>query len=483
MTMSHGPRLLGMFAAAVLVLTGGASFGDERKALPPVEPAAHRFWEITDLILDNHVEPPARQEMLLAGLRAALKTAKVAPPADLARRVSRVATEAEFVALLQDLAPAVTRKDAPPLAELARAMSRGLLDAVPGHAELISADQVKAMEQIAHNRYVGTGIQVRMHAEEKFVQIITPFPGSPARRAGIKAGDLIEEVDGKSCTGLSLADVVRLLRGDEGVPVTVVVRQSGSSEKRTIKIVRDVVPFAWVFGYRRTGEESWQYRIDPAVPVAYVRVGGTPTSVVHELRQVEKQLQADGCKGLVLDLRNCVNGEAHQAALLADALLDGGVMWRVRDGRGRVKEYKADRDCLFRGWPVAVLINEHTRGSGADLVAAALQDAGRAVLVGEPTKPDGYVRGNVALPDGQGILRLRTGAVERVKPPKPPAGEETVAGSVQPDHRVALDAKKRGELFDWYTQQERAESAGKGGKPPEDAQLAKALEVVKAALR
>src|SRR5262249_28064377 len=137
-------------------------------------------------------------------------------------------------------------------------------------------------------------------------------------------------------------------------------------------------------------------------------------------------------------------------ALLADGLLDGGVMWRTCDAQNQVKEYRADRDCLFRDWPIAVLVSEQTLSSAVELVAMAWQDQGRAVLVGERTKGDGYVKSVFPLPDGTGLLLLRTGRLERAKPSKEGWG-------VRPDHPVALSPDQRKAVRAWQQANSRPE--------------------------
>src|SRR5262249_343368 len=161
-----------------------------------------------------------------------------------------------------------------------------------------------------------------------------------------KPGDLILEVNGKSTEGVSIRDLVDMIRGEEGTPVTFVVRQPGETETRTLKMVRGVVPFENVLGLKRGGAAAWGFRVQPGMPAASVQISSITSSTVHELRRVEQSLQAAGFKALVLDLRQAHGESIHQAALLADSLLDGGVLWQVRDAKGRVKEYRADRDCL-----------------------------------------------------------------------------------------------------------------------------------------
>src|SRR5262249_1019457 len=147
-------------------------------------------------VLDKHVASCTRQEMLLGGVRRLLEAAGRQPPADLSRRVSALTTQEQFAALLQEVWPTDGAKRAKP-EELERRFLEGLPAAVPGKPPLITPAALKLEEQIAGNRYVGIGIQLRISAEKHFPQLVDSFRSGPARRAGMKAGDLIVEVDGK----------------------------------------------------------------------------------------------------------------------------------------------------------------------------------------------------------------------------------------------------------------------------------------------
>ena len=394
-----------LMAGGLAVRSGAA---DPAPAAPASAPFARRLWSITELVLDHHVDPPARQQMLLTGVKELLaRNGKPVPPA-LGRRVSAVTTPEQLDALLKDVGPDKTKPDSE------SAAIEGMLTSLPGRAHFFTHEEVKATGTVQSNNYVGIGIQLGKNDKEKLTQIMVPFPGGPFRRAGGKTNDVITEVDGKSMAGVILRDVVTALRGEEGTPVTVTVRQPDATETRLLKMVREVIPFQSAIGFRRVSEENFDFHADPALPVAYVRLESLTSSTYHELRRLERQLRSEGNRALVLDLRDANPGSLVHAAQVADAFLDGGPMWKIRDARGGVKEYKADRDCLFRDWPMIVLVNETTVDTPA-VIAAALQDRGRAVLVGGPTSGGVTVKSLIPLPDGTGGVNLVTGTVERVK--------------------------------------------------------------------
>jgi carboxyl-terminal processing protease len=460
---------------AALLAAGAARAGDAPKAAP-ADPAAlaHRLWAVSSLVLEKHIDPCTRQEMVLGGLRAALKAAKATLPAGLGARVSEVTREDQAVRLFEELLP--RGEKAPPADALEKAMLEGLLSAVPGQPALMPPKYRRVAEQVAANRYVGIGIQIGINAEEKRPYLVTPFPKGPANRAGMRPDDLFLSVDGKDTKGVPLTTVVDWLRGEEGSQVTVVVRQPGEKEERALRMTRGVVPFDTVLGFARAGEDGWSYRPDPAVPVGYARVSSVKSSTVHELRKLEQRLQADGVRAVVLDFRSAGGeGNLHDVRLAADALLDGGTLWRSRGRDGKTEEFKADRECLFRGMPVVALVDGGIKDAGFGALLAALQDNGRAVLVGEPTQAEGYVSTLVEVPGTADSFPLRTARLERAASGR--------GWPVEPDHAVPLrsDAVKAA-VQGWLSQKEVTRRTPDGDKPPRDPQLAKAMELLKATL-
>jgi carboxyl-terminal processing protease len=438
---------------------------------------AQQLWAVTEVILDNHVDPPTRQQMLLSALKKLFEQADATPPQELSRRVSEITRPEQFAALLGEVTTDVHVKPSHKDPESPDALLKGLLDSVPGKPYFMSAAEAKVSKQVSANQYVGTGIQIAMNNREKLTQILNPFRRGPARRAGGRPNDLIVRVDGRSTEKIPLRTVVQWLRGPKGSAVTVDVRQPGSKEVRTLHIVRDTVPIDTVLGYRRASEDTWKYALDSDRAIAYLRINSINSSTLQELRQAERKLQADGARALVLDFRaGSSEGNLHDGELVADGFLDGGVMWRIRDAHGHVKEIQADRDCLFRDWPIAVLIDDTIVDNLTPVVAAALQDNHRAILIGQPTHNDGMVKRLVELPDNLGVITLLTGTLERSA-----AGR---SWPVRPDHTVAVTSSQQKEIQRWLEEKQLTElPAGRTDAPPVDPQLAKAIDIVRAALK
>jgi C-terminal peptidase prc len=443
---------------------------------PEVKALANRAWTIMDVVGQRHLEPCPRPTMISAGIQALCRAAKREVPADIERRSAAITTPAQLAALLDTVWP---QGDPTPRQAIEKALLDGVLQRVPGKAQLATPPdpkELRVQEQSSNNRYVGVGIMLKIDEQSKRTVLVSAMLRGAARQAGLKAGDVFEAVDGKDTKGVPIAKVVDWLRGDEGTSVTVTVRTPGSASSRPVTMTRAKVPFEHIFGMRRISEEEYDFRVDPQAPIAYVRVGGLVSSTLAELRRYEQKLRAAGFRALVLDLRFGRGGSFAHAALLGGGLLDGGLLWSVQgsDNQER-KEYRAERECLFRDWPIVVLV-DRSLDTSYSLVAAALQDNCRAVLVGEPSAMDGYVKSMVPLPGEKDSLILPTGRVTRA-----------VAGHgwpVQPDHVVAMSKKEFEAAAEWARQQEISDRAiDLKAQPPADPQMAKAVQLLRESLQ
>ena len=375
------------------------------------ETLAREAQAITDVVLAQHVDPPTRQEMWLTGTKAMLATAGVVDRAGLSAEISRLTTHEQFAAFLKDLwTTHVVSEGHQSAPAQKQAFLDGMLEIVPGGATFISRKELAVEEQFQGNRYIGTGIALGYDDEKKYPRIANVIPGGPMQRAGGRAGDLILKIDDRDAHGLGVMDMVDLLRGPEATSTTLVVGPT-ADDPRTIVVTRGPVVLPTLQGLREGDDKQWDYRVEPWLPIRYVNVTQINGSTVHDLRQLERQFRAEDVQAVILDFRSHFAQDLHHTLLLADALMDGGLIGRVRTGRN-VREYRADRECLFRDWPLAVLVDQNTRGGG-EWIAAALQDNHAAVIVGRPTGGIAHVRTAVLLPDNDGAVQLDTAIFER----------------------------------------------------------------------
>lgn len=391
---------------------------------------------IIGVVLENHIDPPTRQEMWLGATRALLKCVPGSAPGALAARISRLTEPEQFREFLDGIWTGeltAEQRAGARFAEIATSFFDGLLHAGANAGDepgLFPAHEKNAQEQIQANRYVGTGIALRYEEAEKYTVIAQVIPGGPMERAGGQSDDRILKVDDEDARGIRITEMVERLRGAEGSTVTLVVKGGLSdAAPRTLVVTRGPVPFQSLGGYNR-GEPA-DYRIEPRLPIRYVKVLRVNGSAAHDLRKLERHFVAEGVQGVILDLRETDSDDVHQAVLLADALLDGGEIGRLRSGR-RVEEYHADQDCLFRNWPLVVLVDSHTSGAG-EWVAAALQHHHAAVIVGEPTAGSIVVSSFVAVPGEGDFVRLPTGFFEKTGPSSSTADALRRSRPVVPD--------------------------------------------------
>jgi C-terminal processing protease CtpA/Prc len=425
------------------------------------EAFARRVFALTDLVLERHIDPPARQEMILGGIKALLVASKKSPAPDLSRRVSDVRTTDELGNLLDEIWPPISRT---PVAkgsdsaaaggsneQMETAFIRGLLSTVSGRPYIVTAKEARAEAQIQANRYVGLGIALGWDEKAPFPQIQKLIPGGSAELGGMRAGDLIEAIDQAPIVkgSLSLRGVVEKLRGGEGTKVTLRLGRPDSKEVRTITFVRLPTMF------RNVSEIKRPVQYGDSARIGLLKIDSVTASTAQELRAFEAKLLSAGAQAVVLDLRNVHDGgpeSYHSAVLLADSLLDGKPIGKLRT-RERVQEFVADRETLFRDMPLAILVNENTRGA-AEWVVGALQRAEppkpnpkrRIVILGKPTSGSNVVTSAVPLPGNYGVLMLATAVWQpptadgtNQQPPDPSSDDDDAPGrkwQVVPDQAV-----------------------------------------------
>jgi carboxyl-terminal processing protease len=469
-----------------------------------------RVIEITDAVLEHHIDPPALQQMILGGAKGLYRAAGLPVRSGLGRQVSAVITPEQVGTLIADIWPKSAAKNLSSKA-LEQALLEGLLHEVAGGAELISAKDRKVAEQLAGNRYVGIHIGLGMDDHEKRPKIMEVIEGGPADRAGVKKDDIVEQIDGVDTKGMAIRESVDRIRGDEGTDVTIKVRQPKEQKTRTMKMARGQLPRATVRSFRKAPAGGWDARIDGPNPIAYLRIDEISASTPHELHKLAQQLESEGMRSLVLDLRAIGGSSVHAAVLLADCLLEGGPIGRVRTATREVS-YQADPDALFRGWPMAILVDSSTSGT-AEWLAAALQDNKRATVVGVPTSGalrrtepieltaraarmiSGDVRTTVPIGDGTWSIVMSTGRLERGDG-RPLSGEfrwgvgsDSVAQlqlanrgaaktGVQPDHVVGGTVRRGFPPFQ-SNNGEQPSGLGSGG----DEVLRKAIDILRESLK
>jgi carboxyl-terminal processing protease len=304
--------------------------------------------------------------------------------------------------------------------KLAEGAIRGMLEALDPHSAYMSEEEFALFESDTEGHFGGVGIEVESRGDQ--LVVIAPIEGSPAERAGIRSGDRVIAVDGEDVSRTTLDKLVHKMRGLSGSHVRISVRRPSDKDLLSFDLVRQVIHVPSVAS--RTLEGG----------VGYIRVKQFQEKTHDELLRTATKLRAEGkgnLRGLVLDLRNNPGGLVDESAEVADEFLEAGTIYTERHRGQIVDEVTAKSGGAFADLPMVVLVNEYS-ASAAELLAAALQDQKRALVVGANTFGKGSVQTIIDLPGGAGI-RLTTARYYT------PSGRSVQAEGIHPDVLVELN--------------------------------------------
>lgn len=296
---------------------------------------------------------------------------------------------------------------------------RGMLSGLDPHSAYLDAEAYQGLQEGTTGEFGGLGIEVGM--EDGFVKVIAPIDDTPAHKAGIQAGDLIIRLDDTPVKGMSLNDAVDIMRGEPGTPIRLTIVRDGVDTPIEIELTRAVIQVQSVRS--RTLEPGF----------GYIRIAHFQSHTGEDLRSALKALKDanDGTlKGLVLDLRNNPGGILASAVSVADAFIDKGLIvyteGRVPDSK---LEFRAKPADLLKGSPIVVLVNGGT-ASASEIVAGALQDSQRGIVMGTQTFGKGSVQTILPM-NNEAALKLTTARYYT------PSGRSIQAQGIAPD--IVLD--------------------------------------------
>jgi len=302
---------------------------------------------------------------------------------------------------------------------------RGMLSGLDPHSAYLVAEEFQELKEGTTGQFGGLGIEVTM--ENGFIKVVSPIDDTPAQRAGIKTGDLIIKLDDKPVKGMSLGDAVKLMRGEPGSKITLTVVREGEEAPLKFTLARDIIKVKSV--KNRMLEKDY----------GYLRISSFQSGTGESLKEAIAALKKENTrnlKGLVIDLRNNPGGVLNAAVEVSDAFLKSGLIVYT-EGRIENSEmrFNASPDDLIDGAPIVVLINGGS-ASASEIVAGALQDQKRAVIMGEKS----FGKGSV-----QTILPTSNGAAVKLTTARyyTPSGRSIQAEGIEPDitlARVKLEA-------------------------------------------
>ena len=308
---------------------------------------------------------------------------------------------------------------------------KGMLQGLDPHSAYLDKDSYKELQEGTAGEFGGLGIEVGY--EDGFVKVISPIDDTPAKRAGIKAGDLIIRLDGKSVKGISLMEAVKMMRGKPGSEIELTILRGGEEKPFNVTIVRDII----------TVKNIKAETIESAF--GYIRISNFQIHTVDDLSKALTKLESENnnmLKGLVLDLRNNPGGLLNAAVGVSDLFLDKGLIVYTE---GRVKgsklKFNAKPSEMFKDIPIIVLVNGGS-ASASEIVAGALQDHRRAIIMGERTFGKGSVQTILPMND-ETALKLTTARYYT------PSGRSIQASGIEPDmivKNIKFDVKQNNNM-------------------------------------
>jgi carboxyl-terminal processing protease len=346
---------------------------------------------------------------------------------------------------------------------------RGMLSSLDPHSQFMDPQAYDSLKEETEGKFGGIGVQIGL-SKEGFLTAIAPMEDSPAARAGILPGDRIVKIEGRPTEKMSLDDAVRSLRGDPGTKVTITIFRSKAKDPamrfKDYTLTRAEIKVDSVKDVKMLGDG-----------IGYIRITQFGEHTVKEFEKALEKLAKDGMDALVVDLRNNPGGLLEAARGVASKFIPAGqliVSTEGRDPAANPPPYRSDKGTKWLGLPLVVLVNSGS-ASGSEIVAGALQDLHRAVLIGETTFGKGSVQSILALGDGS-ALRLTTAKYYT------PSHKVIHEHGIKPDIEVLLSEEQERRLLEQRLRASLPPSEDgdvEKAPPVEDPQLDRAVDVLK----
>ena len=302
--------------------------------------------------------------------------------------------------------------------KLIKGALKGMVQGLDPHSSYMTKEEHQELLIETKGSFSGVGIEITV--KDNFLTVVSPIEGTPAYKSGIQAGDRIIKIDGKLTTEMSLPEAVKAIRGEKGTSVNLTIMREGTDKPLEFSLTRDVIPIKSVRSQLLTPK------------VGYVRITNFQSKTAQDLNTALEGLEKDrNLEGLVMDLRNNPGGLLSQAIDVADLFLDSGVIVSTK-GRNSSQDMKATahKKKGERKYPMIVLVNGGS-ASASEIVAGALQDNKRALILGTRTFGKGSVQTILPLSDGSG-LRLTTAMYYT------PSGRSIQASGIVPDIELKM---------------------------------------------
>ena len=333
----------------------------------------------------------------------------------------------------------------------------GLLESLDANSSYLTATEYKDYQ--SHQGEARADIGAALSKRFGYAAVVSVIPGGPADKAGLQDTDILEAIDGKSTREMSLAELRNLVAGQPGSNLTVAVVRAGRAEPEKLTITRDVVKIPPISEKMLPNE------------IGVLRVDALTKGKAQELATKIKNLQKDGAKKLILDLRNCAEGEESEGIATANLFLNHGSITYLQGQKYPREAFNADPSKAVTNLPLVVLVNKGTAGA-AEIVASAILENSRGDVVGDKTFGEGSVQKVIELPEGQGALILSVAKYYS------PSGKAIQDVAVTPNVLVA-DEDEDVPVPDEDENAAPPDQTRKPPSPEEDQQLQKAIDLLK----
>lgn len=290
----------------------------------------------------------------------------------------------------------------------------GMAQGLDQYSQYIGPQAFQQMEQVLDQEFGGVGIEVEKLSDDKPIIVLSPLVGSPGYKAGLRSGDVILSIDGTSTIGLKQQDAIPKMRGRPGTTVTLRVRHAGETAEIEIVVTRDIIKVDSLLGDVRRDDGTWDFHLAEDPRIGYLRLTTFGQHSAAEIKAAVEGTKGGRFDALILDLRNNAGGLLDAAVETCDLFLDKGriVSTRGRDGHDRSIYEAKPPTAIPNSVPIVVLINKYS-ASASEILAACLQDHGRAVIVGERSWGKGTVQNLLELEGGRSALKLTTASYWR----------------------------------------------------------------------